>query len=258
MTDIQVPVLIVGGGGAGLTASMLLSQLGVESLLVSALPTTSILPKAHVLNQRSMEIFRGLGIAERIYERGTPPAQMQATAWYAGLAGSHPNAGRRIARLEAWGAGGRDLAWAAASACRSTNLPQVRLEPILKARAEELAPGRVRFAHELVELEQDAEGVTRDRAGSRRRRAVSRARPLSARVRRRPQRRSQARRHARRPAQPRERGLRPHDGRPVALVAGPGRADPLALAARDAACSPCWCRWAPSAGARTRRSGSST
>ena len=33
--DIDVPVLIVGGGGAGLTASMLLSQLGVETLLVS-------------------------------------------------------------------------------------------------------------------------------------------------------------------------------------------------------------------------------
>jgi len=46
---IDVPVLIVGGGGAGLTASMLLSQLGIETLLVSALRTTSVLPKAHVL-----------------------------------------------------------------------------------------------------------------------------------------------------------------------------------------------------------------
>ena len=42
MADIDVPVLIVGGGGAGLTASMLLSQLGVDSLLVSALPTTLV------------------------------------------------------------------------------------------------------------------------------------------------------------------------------------------------------------------------
>jgi 2,4-dichlorophenol 6-monooxygenase len=57
MKTIESPVLIVGGGGAGLTASMLLSKLGVESLLVSALPTTSILPKAHVLSQRAMEIL---------------------------------------------------------------------------------------------------------------------------------------------------------------------------------------------------------
>ena len=53
----ETPVLIVGGGGAGLICSMLLSTLGVEHLLVSALPSTSILPKAHVLNQRTMEIL---------------------------------------------------------------------------------------------------------------------------------------------------------------------------------------------------------
>jgi 2,4-dichlorophenol 6-monooxygenase len=150
----------VGGGGAGLTASMLLSRLGVDSLLVSALPTTSVLPKAHVLNQRAMEILREAGVAERVYEKSTPAEQMQATAWYAGLAGAHPLCGRRIARMESWGAGGRDPAWAAASPCRSANLPQIRLEPILKQRAEELAPGRVRFAHELTDFVQDASGVS--------------------------------------------------------------------------------------------------
>lgn len=76
MSDIEVPVLIVGGGGAGLTASMLLSELGIEHLLVSALPGTSTLPKAHVLNQRSMEIYRKLGVAGDIYEAGTPPEAM--------------------------------------------------------------------------------------------------------------------------------------------------------------------------------------
>src|SRR4029453_2560629 len=67
---IDVPVLIVGGGGAGLTSSMLLSQLGVDTLLVSALPTTSVLPKAHVLNQRAMEILTDVGVADEIYRRG--------------------------------------------------------------------------------------------------------------------------------------------------------------------------------------------
>jgi 2,4-dichlorophenol 6-monooxygenase len=160
MDRIDVPVLIVGGGGAGLTASMLLSQLGVETLLVSALPTTSVLPKAHVLNQRAMEVFTDVGVAEEIYRRGTPPEHMRHTAYYVGLAGPDPAYGRQIGRLEAWGAGGLDADWAAASACRTTNLPQIRLEPILKARAEELSPGRVRFNTELVDLEQDAEGVT--------------------------------------------------------------------------------------------------
>jgi 2,4-dichlorophenol 6-monooxygenase len=54
---------VVGGGGAGLTTSMLLSTLDVDHLLVSALPTTSDLPKAHVLNQRAMEILDDVGVA---------------------------------------------------------------------------------------------------------------------------------------------------------------------------------------------------
>jgi 2,4-dichlorophenol 6-monooxygenase len=110
-------VLIVGGGGAGLAASMLLSQLGVETLLVSALPTTSVLPKAHVLNQRTMEILGDVGAADAIYAHGTPAEHMRHTAYYAGLAGPDPIYGRAIARLESWGAGGLDADWAAASPC---------------------------------------------------------------------------------------------------------------------------------------------
>ena len=61
MTTIETPVLIVGG--AGLTSSMRLSKLGVESLLVSSIPCPSMLPRAHVLNQRAMETMTNLGVA---------------------------------------------------------------------------------------------------------------------------------------------------------------------------------------------------
>ncbi|HET7203672.1 MAG TPA: FAD-dependent monooxygenase [Steroidobacteraceae bacterium] len=158
--DLEVPVLIVGGGGAGLTASMLLSQLGVETLLVSAQRTTSVLPKAHVLNQKTMEILADVGVADEIYARSTPAENMRAMGWYAGLAGPDPDYGRRIGQIESWGDGYTNLNWMSASPCRSANLPQIRLEPVLKARAEALAPGRVRFHHELMELAQDAQGVT--------------------------------------------------------------------------------------------------
>ncbi len=76
----------------------------------------------------------------------------------------------RLARLECWGADGADDSWRAASPWRQLNLPQIRLEPLLKARAEELSPGRIRFGHELTGLEQDAEGVratVRDNASGR-------------------------------------------------------------------------------------------
>ena len=85
MTDnsrriIQVPVLIVGGGG--LTASMTLSNLGNESLLVTSLASTSILPRPHVLNQCTMEIFTEVGVAPEIYKRSTPAENMKATGWH--------------------------------------------------------------------------------------------------------------------------------------------------------------------------------
>ena len=158
-TDETVPVLIVGGGGAGLTASMLLARQGVEHLLVSARPTTSDLPKAHVLNQRSMEVLDDAGVAEAIAARSTPAEQMAATAFYAGFAGPDADYGRTLVRLESWGAGGDDEFWRAASPWRQLNLPQIRLEPLMKARADELSPGRIRFNHELIALEQDEDGV---------------------------------------------------------------------------------------------------
>jgi 2,4-dichlorophenol 6-monooxygenase len=159
VSDVETQVLIVGGGGAGLTASMLLSQLGVQSLVVSRLPETSILPKAHVLNQRCMEIFDEVGVADTIYRRSTPAENMCRAAWYAGLTGPHDGYGRQIGAIEAWGAGYADPMYIEASAYRSANLPQIRLEPLLRSRAEQLNPGGVRFHHELVALTDQGDGV---------------------------------------------------------------------------------------------------
>jgi 2,4-dichlorophenol 6-monooxygenase len=160
MGDINVPVLIVGGGGAGLTASMLLSSYGIDSLLVSRYPGTSHLPKAHILNQKTMEIYREVGAADTIYARGAAPEQMRYTGWYAGLTGPREEYGRQIAQLECWGAGYTDPNWMKGSPCAQTNLPQIRLEPILKAHAETLGPDRIRFNHNFISLEQDDTGVT--------------------------------------------------------------------------------------------------
>ncbi|GAA5176089.1 FAD-dependent monooxygenase [Pseudonocardia eucalypti] len=160
MRQVETPVLIVGGGGGGLTASMLLSRLGVPSYLVSRYPGTSVLPKAHVLNQRTMEIFTELGVAPAIMERSTPAENMAAAAWYTGVTGPHDGYGRCIGRLEAWGGGYTDPDFIAASPCRTANLPQIRLEPLLKAHAETAPEATIRFHHELVGLAQDEDGVT--------------------------------------------------------------------------------------------------
>jgi 2-polyprenyl-6-methoxyphenol hydroxylase-like FAD-dependent oxidoreductase len=58
----EIPVLIVGGGPAGLTASLLLSRHGVESLLVDKRATGSPLPRARGVHARAMEILRVCGV----------------------------------------------------------------------------------------------------------------------------------------------------------------------------------------------------
>lgn len=158
--DLEIPVLIVGGGGAGLTLSMALSKNGIDSLLINMRPGTSVLPKAHVLNQRTMEIFAELGVADAVYEKTCPPQNMRYTGWYAGLRGDHDGFGRQLGRLEAWGGGYSDPDYIAASPCATSNLPQIRLEPLLRTRAEELAPRGIRFNHELIAIEADDNGVT--------------------------------------------------------------------------------------------------
>ncbi|MFI1855114.1 FAD-dependent monooxygenase [Streptomyces sp. NPDC020480] len=83
----EVDILIVGGGAAGLTSSILLSRLGVQSLLVERHSGCSHLPKAHILNQRTLEIFRELGVADDVYRRGCPRDNMSTVAWSTSLAG---------------------------------------------------------------------------------------------------------------------------------------------------------------------------
>jgi 2,4-dichlorophenol 6-monooxygenase len=156
-----VPVLIVGGGGAGLTSSILLSKLGIETLLISRYPETSRLPKAHILNQRTMEIFTDAGVAPTIIDQSTPNENMRGVAWYSGLAGDGGRRhGQRLAFADGWGAGYSDPDYIAASPCATANLPLIRLEPILKAHAEAAPLATVRFHHELVDLVQDEDGVT--------------------------------------------------------------------------------------------------
>ena len=255
--DEDVPVLIVGGGGAGLTASMLLARLGVRHLLVSARPQTSDLPKAHVLNQRAMEVLEDAGVAAEIERRSTPAA----AAWQrprttrASPARTRTTAGA----WRAWSAGEAGTAdenWRAASPWRQLNLPQIRLEPLLKHRAEELSPGAIRFGHELTGLDQDSDGVRatiRDTASGR---ELRRGQPVPGRGGR------------RRGPWPGLIGVT-YEGLGVvtqtatlhvtadlsAVGAGPGRADPVDLLAAGRTLVGAGPDGARAAGARARRNG---
>ena len=160
MADIDVPVLIIGAGGCGLSLSIFLADHGVGALAIERNETTTDHPRAHILNQRSMEIFRQHGVADEIYRQGTPAALMERISFRTSLGGDGPLDRRKIGDLDGYGGGALRERYDTDSACRATNLPLMQLEPLLRGVAEARAPGSVRFHHELMSFEQDAGGVT--------------------------------------------------------------------------------------------------
>lgn len=68
----SLPVLIAGGGPAGMTASLLLSRLGIASMLIERRLQPLPLPRATGINVRSMEILRSMGLEDAIDDVSMP------------------------------------------------------------------------------------------------------------------------------------------------------------------------------------------
>ena len=160
MKQVEVPVLICGAGGCGRGLTILLADLGVHSLAVERNARTTDHPRAHILNTRTLEIFRQHGLADEVYRQGTPTAGMERISFRTSLGGDGPLDRQLIGNLDGYGGGALRARYEADSACRATNLPLMQLEPLLRDVAEQRAPGGTRFHHELVSFEQDEAGVT--------------------------------------------------------------------------------------------------
>ena len=160
MAVLDTPVLIVGGGGCGLSASVFLSNLGVEHVLVERREDTSHLPKAHYLNQRTMEIFRQHGVADAIFEVGCPLEKFGKVRWLTSLGGDGPLDRKLIHAMDAFGGGSLRARYDADSPVTASNYPQLRLEPLLKREAEARAPGAIRFRHEVESWEETSDAIS--------------------------------------------------------------------------------------------------
>jgi 2-polyprenyl-6-methoxyphenol hydroxylase-like FAD-dependent oxidoreductase len=95
--------MIAGGGPIGLVLGIVLSDFGVPCFVAERNETTTRHPKMDVTNCRSMEIFRRLGIAERLRAVGVPVENNMDVSWVTNMSG-HASA------IRAWSRSGRSSA----------------------------------------------------------------------------------------------------------------------------------------------------
>jgi 2-polyprenyl-6-methoxyphenol hydroxylase-like FAD-dependent oxidoreductase len=150
MSETDAPVLIAGGSLVGMSMAMLLGHHGVRSIVVERHPGAAIHPRAAFILQRSMEILRGVGLEEEVrrssHDQFEPDGAIMSVETLAGkeIAWHIPKLNEGVLEF---------------SPCERLFVTQIGLEPLLRRRAEELGAD-TRFGTELVECEQDAEGVT--------------------------------------------------------------------------------------------------
>ncbi len=155
----QTDVLIVGAGPVGLTLAIDLGQKGVRCTLIEKKEAPEFLPKMERCNARTMEIFRRMGLSEKIRKAGLDASVPMDV--YVVLAMNEPP----LLRLP-YPSVNEALAEIRKSEDASQPLEayqlisQYTLEPLLKSVADALPTVNVRYGTEFLSLEQDEGGVT--------------------------------------------------------------------------------------------------
>jgi 2-polyprenyl-6-methoxyphenol hydroxylase-like FAD-dependent oxidoreductase len=146
----ETSVLIVGGSLVGLSAAVLLSLNGIDSLTVERHSGTAIHPRAGHFHLRTMEILRSMGLEDAVRRKSEEQYHPDG-----GINNVESLAGREIASYFS----NLNAGVAEFSPTVRAFINQDALEPILRARAAELG-AQLRYRTDCLSLEQDAEGVT--------------------------------------------------------------------------------------------------
>jgi 2,4-dichlorophenol 6-monooxygenase len=151
---IETDVLVIGSGPAGSSAALALATYGVPTTVITKYGRLADTPRAHITNQRTMEVLRDLGVEEEVAAQAAPQELMGNLVYCTSIAGEE------LGRLHAWGTHPRRMAdYTLASPSRICDMPQDLMEPVLLHNAQARG-AKVRFDTEYLSLQQDDDGVT--------------------------------------------------------------------------------------------------
>jgi 2-polyprenyl-6-methoxyphenol hydroxylase-like FAD-dependent oxidoreductase len=154
----EYDVIVVGAGPVGLTLAIELGRRGIRCLLLERRATTAPWPKMDRSNARTMELYRRIGIADRVRALGYPPDVPMDVFIVTRLCDSplavlpYPSVAEARAQI---------------AACRDGSLPlepyqlvsQNDLAPLLKEIAEATPNVTVQYGHEVVDFVRDEANV---------------------------------------------------------------------------------------------------
>src|SRR5947199_9476638 len=125
-TQIETDVLIVGSGPAGGSAALFLSTYGVKNVVLTKYRWTANTPRAHITNQRTMEILRDMGGEAEVVEKSSPQELMSNNVFCTSLVGGE------LGRLSSWGTHPTRMAdYTVASPSRICDCPETMMGPNL-------------------------------------------------------------------------------------------------------------------------------
>ena len=155
---VDTQVLIVGAGPVGLTLALDLGRRGIDCILIEQKDAPQFLPKMERCNARTMEIYRRLGIAQKIRDAGFPRETPMDVFIVTSLVEPpllhlpYPSVAQAQAQI---------------AACNDGSMPlepyqlisQYTLEPLLKSVAETIPCIDVRYGCEFASFTQDGNEV---------------------------------------------------------------------------------------------------